>query len=416
MNLKNFISSGKNGGIMSCMDSKKNLSEAYSSDKNTQKEKVIVGLNGGVDSLVTAYLLKIQKFDLIGVTVSNDFPTGQSGFLSCHLDQAKLDKIKEFCQTLGIPHQIVKPVDEFENEVLDPWINAKITGTNSSPCWSCHEMRMKALYQRMKAMGAKFIATGHYAKIFRHESIGSVFLHTSNDEKYDQAPLLSRLPHEILDCLMLPLSDLQKKEVIKLGENFGLAEAEKGVVVNDCLKKGDLSSYLSKKIPARFKVGGEVFYNPEGQKLGMHEGVFHHDHGSLLVHEDFKNLQGYVSDYVFKEKRLLLEASEYFNRHKVMLFDCHVADETPWHDVLKAAVTFPDGTQKECWLHPKALKRAVVEWEGDHHVLEGAILSVSRKTGKNAKVFLTGRVKYLKEKVIAQGEEHVKKVDHSRDF
>jgi tRNA U34 2-thiouridine synthase MnmA/TrmU len=401
---------------MTGMDSKNKLNEAYSPDKNSQKEKVVVGLNGGVDSIVTAYLLKIQKFDLIGVTVSNDFPTGQSGFMSCHLDQAKIDKIKDFCHTLGIPHQLVKPIDEFDNDVLEPWINSRITGTNSSPCWSCHELRMKSLYQRMKVMGAKYIATGHYAKIFRHESLGSVFLHTSNDERYDQAPLLSRLPHEILDCLMLPLSDLQKKEVLKLGENFGFTEAERAPSVHNCFKNENLTEFLAKKIPPRFKAGGEIYYNPQDQKIAMHEGAFNYDLGSDFVHEEVKTIQGQVGKYIFKEKKLLVEAPEYFNRHKVLLFDCQIADETPWHDVLKAAVIFPDGSQKECWLQPKALRRAIVEWEGDHRLLEGDILSVSRKTGKNAKVFLTGRVKYLNENVPVQGEENVPKVDHSRDF
>jgi hypothetical protein len=78
---------------------------------------------------------------------------------------------------------------------------------------------------------------------------------------------------------------------------------------------------------------------------------------------------------------------------------------------------FPDGTQKECLLQPKALRRAVVEWEGGHHILEGTMLSISRKIGKNAKVFLTGRVMFIKEeKAKVKGDENVKTVDHRRDF
>ena len=401
---------------MTYMDTKKLISEAYLSDKNDQKDKVIVGLNGGIDSLVTAYLLKIQKYDLIAVTVTNDFPTGGSKFLSCHLDQLKLDKIKAFCHQLSIPHQVVKPVDEFQNDVIDPWIDSRMMGTNSSPCWSCHELRMKALYQKMKSSGAKFIATGHYAKIFKHESQGSVFVHTSNDEKNDQAPMLSRLPHEVLNCLMLPLSDLQKKEVIKLGENFGFVESERNHLAEDCFNKEDLSEYLTKKIPPKYRPSGEVYFEPQDQKILMHDGIHLHNYGSEVIDPDNKTAQGFVSKYILKEKKILSNPVNYFKRQRVILCDCHISDETPWHDVMKGAVIFPDGTQKECWVRPKALKRAIVEWDGEEPVLEGTILSITRKTGKNAKVYLTGRVLYLKEKVEAAGDDNVQKIDYARDF
>jgi tRNA-uridine 2-sulfurtransferase len=206
------------------MDMKKKLENAYNPDKQTRKEKVVVGLSGGIDSYVTAYLLKIQKYELFAVTVVNawdDYPSDSSEILSCHVNQQKIDELKEFCQKMGIPLQVVKATGEFKENVIEPWLADRATGRLPKQCWNCHEERMQIIYNKMVEAGATRMATGHYAKLFHHEAHGSVFVHTSNDEVNDQSALLSRLPHEILSSLILPLSDLSKKEVLKLAENFG---------------------------------------------------------------------------------------------------------------------------------------------------------------------------------------------------
>src|SRR6476620_8985275 len=113
---------------MGFMDMKKKLENAYAPDKNGRKEKVILGLFG-LDSFVTAYLLKIQKYDLIGVTIVNswdEYTGDQESTFSCHSSPQRLDKIKEFCNKLGIPLQIVKSSIEFKDEVVETWIADKI--------------------------------------------------------------------------------------------------------------------------------------------------------------------------------------------------------------------------------------------------------------------------------------------------
>mgnify|MGYP006194351617 FL=1 len=204
---------------------KKKLENAYNPDKQARKEKILLGLSGGVDSFVTAYLLKIQKYDLIAVTISNSWDEvtlDQAKYLSCYLNPGRLEKIKDFCQKMNIPLQVVKSSAEFRESVIEPWMAEKALGKNSNPCWNCHELRMNLLYEKMKESGATKIATGHYAKLFHHEAHNTVFVHTSNDEVHDQSGLLSRLSHDVLKSLVLPLSDLTRKEVLKLAENFGV--------------------------------------------------------------------------------------------------------------------------------------------------------------------------------------------------
>jgi tRNA-specific 2-thiouridylase len=111
---------------------------------------------------------------------------------------------------------VVKGSDEFKEEVVDSWMSARLSGVKSNHCLSCHELRMRLLYQKMLDLDAQGMATGHMAKIFKNAVNNTVYVHSSNDEEHDQSSLLSRLPHEVLNKLILPLSDLQQKEIEKL--------------------------------------------------------------------------------------------------------------------------------------------------------------------------------------------------------
>lgn len=116
------------------MDMKKKLEDTYMPDKDARKKRVVVGLSGSINSLVTAYLLKLQKFDLIGVTVAlgwDEFEGNSDNVLSCHLNSAGLENIRQFCHQLGIPHFVVKGSDEFKEEVVERWMASRVTATKS---------------------------------------------------------------------------------------------------------------------------------------------------------------------------------------------------------------------------------------------------------------------------------------------
>jgi len=403
------------------MDMKKKLDETYLPDKETRKQRMVVALSGGINSFVAAYLLKIQKYDLIGVTVSlgwDNFKEDTTGVLSCHFNQTHLDSIKAFCHQLGIPHYVVKAYDEFKEEVVGDWLNGRIAGTKGNQCWNCHELRMKLLFAKMKELDAQGLATGHLAKLFRQESHHSVYLHTSNDEVHDQSGLLSRVPHEILDKLMLPLSDLQQKEINKLAENFGLTAEPKKINMHDCFdipyqEKG----YLESNIPKRYQKAGELV-GLDKTTNGEHLGIQHYKYGEPFpVPNQKSNDLFYVSKYTVSDKKLEVSKADHFIRKSLFLTQCKISDETSWAEPLKGVLKINENDSSECWIYPKNLSSAVIELETPLRVLEGDIVTILKKKGKNSKVYLTGKVRYIPDEkpVMEQGKERVK-VDYTRDF
>lgn len=394
------------------------MKNAYNSDKEARKEKVVIGLTGGIDSLVSAYLLKIQKYDLYAVTVVNaweSYPGDQSKVLSCHMDEARLTKIKDFCHSLSIPLYVVKSTDEFYQSVVEKWTGSRLSGTKSTACWSCHDLRMKVLFEKKKELGAKFLATGHYAKVFHHESHGTVYVHTSNDEVYDQSALLSRLPHEIMDSLLLPLSDLQRKEVLKLAENFGLTDMPKKIQMHHCFEgNAEVIKHLEPQIAPRFLESGLILSLEATEDLGEHTGILHYQYGEE-VPTSRHGSQQFLKRFGIASLNMEVATKESFMKNEVHLVQCHLAEETPWDAPFKGVMKLGDNDFVDCWIHPKSLQSVHVTWEEKRKILEKDIVSVYKKRGKNAKIFLTGKVRYLPEE-IQEGDNESEKVDYTSDL
>lgn len=400
------------------MDMKKKLDKTYFPDKGTQKKRLLVGLSGGINSFVAAYLLKIQKYELIGVTIVfgwDDFKGKHEKIISCHLGQNKVDVVKEFCNMLGISHVLIKAQDEFKYEVIDSWLGQKLTGSKLSPCLNCHDLRMRLLHQKMIEMDAQGIVTGHLAKIFKHESHQSVYVHSSNDEAHDQSDVLSRLPHDVLDKLVLPLSDLHQKEIIKLAENFGLKSSPPEIPMHTCLTQDkEIYPVIEALVPKKYMQPGEIA-DSEMNSYGDHNGVIHYQFGEPLEINRAKGQELYMVGYGFQEKKLLVAQDSHFNRNRVFLTQCRISEETPWLEPLKGVMKCSGEAFVDCWVYPKNFASAVVELESGHKILEGEIVTIFRKKGKNSKVYLTGKVRYIPEPVEEEGEESVK-VDYARDL
>jgi tRNA-specific 2-thiouridylase len=420
MNLKNFPTQTKKA-YNTHMDMKKKLDETYLPDKETRKKRLVVGLSGGLNSYVTAYLLKIQKYDLIGVTIQlgwENYKDDASKVLACQMDQPQVDAIRDFCHQLGIPHMVIKSADEFKETVVESWVASKVTGTKGNPCWNCHEMRMRLLHHKMLEVNAQGLATGHLGKLFRQETHHTVYVHTSNDEHFDQSSVLSRLPHEILDKLMLPLSDLQQKEINKLAENFGVKALTRTIQMHQCFDLKNINKeYIPQNVSARYLKPGEVV-DGERNQLGDHTGVFQYEYGEVVQTIGHRqNDPLFFSKYSFQEKKIELCRPDNFKRQKIFLTNCKISEETPWIEPLKGVVKISETEFADCWIFPKNISSALIEMEIPHHILEGDFVTILKKKGKNAKVYLTGKARYVQEEhpQSEEGKERVK-VDHSRDF
>lgn len=400
------------------MDMKKKLDETYLPDKEARKSRVVIGLSGGLNSFVAAYLLKIQKYDLIAVTVLmswDNIKEDSSKVLSCHLDLEQMENIKEFCHQMGIPHYTVKASDEFREEVVETWVSNRLTGTKANQCWNCHEIRMRFLSEKTKELEADWLATGHLAKMFRQEAHHSVYLHTSNDEVNDQAGILSRLPHHVLEKLMLPLSDLQQKEIDKLAENFGLNANSKKTKMPHCFDNSPLTKgYVEAHVSKRYLKPGEIM---AADKVGDHNGVHFHAFGEVCSTLANQKTLLYMTKYNVTEKKIEVSTEDYFKRTSFFMRDCNFSEETSFSEPLKGVLKISDGEYADCWIYPKNFSCAIIELEDPQSVIEGEIVTILKKKGKNSKVYLTGKVKYILEEkpVMEQGKVRAK-ADYSNDF
>lgn len=405
------------------MDMKKKLEDAYNPDKQSRKERVVIALSGGLDSYVMAYLLKIQKYELVAVTVVNtweDYPGDAEKILACHVGVTKLEKIKEFCHKLGIAHHALKITAEFKESVIESWMADKVSGKFPKPCWNCHELRMKLVHDKMKEIDAKHMATGHFAKLFHNDTHGTVFVHSSNDEQFDQSALLSRLPHDVLNSLILPLSDLSKKEVLKLAENFGLSEGPRPINIHECLKTNEeLIQTFEKRVPKKFMKEGDITNIENTENKGHHTGVHLHTLGEMMEFKDNgKSVKNYMAGFSYPDKRILVVEPDFLKRDKLLLMKCHFSEEVSWNEPVKGFLALGPEEYVECWIHPKTLSSVFLELTEKHHILNGQIVSVFKKKGKNSKVYLTGEILLLQhEEKPREGEEKsVPKVNHAIDF
>jgi tRNA-specific 2-thiouridylase len=403
------------------MDLKNKIDELYNPDKKTRHEKVLIGLSG-LDSLVTAYLLKIQKYDLVAVTISNlweEIGSHQEKAFSCHFSQSKLDTLKSFCNALGIQHIVEKVSGEFEENVVAPWIADRLVGKRHKACWNCHDLRIRHLHRKMKEVGARYLATGHFAKIFHHETHGTVFVHSGNDLESDQSSLLSRLPHDILSDLLLPLSDLSKKEVLKLADNFGLNSVDDSVSSKTCFNwNPELETFFRKKVPEHFLEEGDILSWDEHSNYGKHKGILNIDLGQgLHVRDGLTAMDKVIGTYAFYDKKVRLTDESFFNRNKHMLVSCCYPEEVIMVEPFRGFIHVTS-TEKwiDCWVHPKSLLSVSIELSESVKLITGEVVTVYKKMGKNSKVLVTGEVQLLTQSYSEEGEESVSEINHLLDF
>jgi tRNA (5-methylaminomethyl-2-thiouridylate)-methyltransferase len=242
--------------------------------------KVLVGLSGGIDSSVTAYLLKQAGHEVEGVTMliwkkDSPFPAPVSPN-SCYSPSEAEDKeyIAEFCRKLDIPYHVLDCSDLYESTVLENFRNEYMNGRTPNPCvWCNAKIKFGALVENAREKGLVFdkFATGHYARITYSEELGRFELRKGKDLKKDQSYFLYRLTQEQLSNTLFPLGDYEKTEIRKIDEREGFHEP--GQVESQDFYGGDYSDLLSVKD----KKGRIV--DTAGRTMGWHNGFWHYTVG-----------------------------------------------------------------------------------------------------------------------------------------
>ena len=228
--------------------------------------RVIVGMSGGVDSAVAAYLLKLKGYDVIGVTlriVSEDGEVSRC----CEIDDART-----VCEKLEIPYYVRNCSSRFESCVIAPFVDSYACGRTSNPCIICNRrIKWEELMAAADTFGAEYVATGHYAKTVRLPN-GRYSVKTSDYAAKDQSYMLCRLSQEQLQRTIMPLGELTKDEVRAIARHEQLSVADKAESQEICfVPDDDYASYIEYKLGRTFPEGD--FVNEEGKVLGRHKGI-----------------------------------------------------------------------------------------------------------------------------------------------
>ena len=241
---------------------------------DNSKTRVVVGMSGGVDSSVTALLLKEQGYDVIGIFMKNWDDTDENGVCTATEDYKDVAKV---AAQIGIPYYSVNFEKEYWDRVFEYFLAEYRAGRTPNPDVMCNkEIKFKAFLDYAMDLGADYVATGHYAQVTRDEN-GVVHMLRGVDNNKDQTYFLSQLSQEQLSKTMFPLGGMEKSEVRAIAERAGLATAKKKDSTGICfIGERNFSNFLKNYLPNQ---PGDIFDIKTGKKVGNHIGLMHYTIG-----------------------------------------------------------------------------------------------------------------------------------------
>jgi tRNA-specific 2-thiouridylase len=236
------------------------------------KIRVVVGMSGGVDSSVTAYLLKQEGYDVVGLFMKNWDDTDEFGHCTATED---FEDVRRVATQIGIPYYAVNFEKEYADKVFQYFLDEYKTGRTPNPDVMCNrEIKFGDFQEKALQLGADYIATGHYVRV-EHGENGSTLLRGLDPSK-DQSYFLYAVHHAQLDRVLFPIGHLQKAEVRKIAEEAGLATAKKKDSTGICfIGEKNFRQFLSQYLPAK---PGEI-HTLEGKKIGTHDGLMYYTLG-----------------------------------------------------------------------------------------------------------------------------------------
>jgi tRNA-specific 2-thiouridylase len=239
------------------------------------RERVIAAMSGGVDSAVAAGLLVESGYDVVGITMKMYAPSRPAHAKSC-CGSSDFDDARRSAATLGVPHYVLDFQETFRRNVVERFVDDYVAGRTPNPCVACNNfVKLGTLAQYADRLGARFIATGHYARVERRDDGPHLF--RSRHEK-DQAYALAQLAPEQLNRLMLPLSDFDKATTRSHALRLGLPVHDKTESQDICFVEGGDYREIVGRLRPEVKATGTVV-TTSGDVVGEHDGVVNYTIG-----------------------------------------------------------------------------------------------------------------------------------------
>lgn len=244
-------------------------------------KKVVVGMSGGVDSSVTALLLKNQGYEVIGITM-NIWQRKRTDIV-CEKACCAVDAVSDarrVCEKLDIPYYAMNFKDMFKTEVIDYFVEEYINGKTPNPCIACNKyLKFDKLLEKAKTLfDAEYIATGHYARIKKDEKTNRYYLSESATMAKDQTYALYNLSQDQLSHILFPLGDYDKDTVRQIARENNLVNANKHDSQEICfVEDNDYAKFIETEYGYVSKPGD--FVDKKGQILGKHKGIIHYTIG-----------------------------------------------------------------------------------------------------------------------------------------
>ncbi|RYL94732.1 tRNA 2-thiouridine(34) synthase MnmA [Sporolactobacillus sp. THM19-2] len=240
--------------------------------KSPGKTRVVVGMSGGVDSSVAALLLKQQGYDVVGIFMKNWDDTDENGVCTATEDYEDVVRVAD---QIGMPYYAVNFEKQYWDRVFTYFLEEYQAGRTPNPDVMCNkEIKFKAFLDHALAVGADFVATGHYAQVERHDGI--TYMLRALDQNKDQTYFLNQLSQKQIERVMFPLGDLQKPEVREIAREHHLATADKKDSTGICfIGERNFKQFLSHYLPAN---RGEI-RTVDGELKGYHDGLMYYTNG-----------------------------------------------------------------------------------------------------------------------------------------
>ncbi|MFZ5965998.1 MAG: tRNA 2-thiouridine(34) synthase MnmA [Bacillota bacterium] len=357
------------------------------------KKKVVVGMSGGVDSSVTAYLLKKQGYEVIGVTMQvwPDMDEEEIENVGGCCGLSAVDDARRVADKLDIPFYVMNFKDIFEEKVIRYFENDYLKGRTPNPCIACNRfIKFDELLRRAHNLGAYYVATGHYAKIEYDHSKDKYVIKKSNTVSKDQTYALYHFTQEQLEHTLMPLGEFTSKEQVRqMAAEIGLGTATKPDSQEICfVKDNDYGRFISERKPEAIQPGD--FVDTRGAVIGKHKGIVYYTIGQRKGLGIALGKPAYVIDIIPTKNQVVIGTNEEVFGFELIADDVnfiylsevdhplHVFAQIRYNANPSKAVVYPMKDGKVKIVFDKAQRamtpgQAVVFYDGDYLLGGGTI-------------------------------------------